>query len=132
VDPHAGDGLTTRDERGFATLQYVLAVGLSFLLLVLIANLLVDLYARAAVRDALEEGTHAVVALDAQPRACEQHARDALDGLLRGPTGRDVAVRCVTEPATVLATADVRLPSWLPLLVPDWRFTVRAVAAREQ
>ena len=42
----------SRDERGFLTVQYVLAVGLSFILLVLVANLLVDLYARAAVRDA--------------------------------------------------------------------------------
>jgi hypothetical protein len=131
VDPHTGDGLSRRREDGFATLQYVLAVGMSLLLLVLIANLLVDLYARAAVRDAVEEGTHAVVARDASPTACEQHARSALDGLLRGPIGRDVEVRCVVAPASVLATADVRLPSWLPLLVPDWRFTVRAVATRE-
>jgi hypothetical protein len=132
VDPHASDGLTPRGERGFATLQYVLAVGLSFVLLVLIANLLVDLYARAAIRDALEEGTHAEVALDARPAACEQHSRAALDGLLRGPVGRDVTVHCTTSPTAVVATADVRLPSWLPLLVPDWTFTVHAIAAREQ
>ena len=119
-------------ERGFATIQYVLAVGLSFVLLVLIANLLVDLYARAAVRDALEEGTHAQVARDAAPGACEQRARAALDGLLRGPIGRNVEVRCTVSATGVLATADVRLPSWLPLLVPDWSFTVNAVAAREQ
>ena len=129
MDPYPGHGLS---ERGFATLQYVLAVGLSFVLLVLVANLLVDLYARAAVRDALEEGTHSEVAVDASPAACEQHARAALDGLLRGPIGRAVHVHCTTTPASVLATADARLPSWLPLLVPDWTFTVRAVAAREQ
>ena len=135
MDPHAGDGLTGpagRGEGGFATIQYVLAVGLSFVLLVLIANLLVDLYARAAVRDALEEGTHAVAARDATPAACEQHARAALDGLLRGPMGRGVTVRCDVTAAGTLATADVRLPSWLPFLVPDWTFTVHAVAAREQ
>jgi hypothetical protein len=132
VDPYPGDGLTARDERGFATLQYVLAVGLSFVLLVLVANLLVDLYARAAIRDALEEGTHAEVALDAAPTACEQHARTALDGLLRGSIGRDVTVHCTTSATGVIATADARLRSWLPLLVPDWRFTVHAVAAREQ
>jgi hypothetical protein len=119
-------------ERGFATIQYVLAVGLSFVLLVLIANLLVDLYARGAVREALDEGTHAAVARDASPAACEQHARSALTGLLRGPMGRDVDVQCRLLPTTVTATADVQLPSWLPFLVPDWSFTVRAVAAREQ
>lgn len=113
------------------TIQYVLAVGLSFVLLVLVANLLVDLYARAAVRDALDEGTHAVVAVDAAPGACEQRARDAVANLLRGPIGREVAIRCSLRATTVTASADVRLGSWLPLLVPDWRFTVRAVAERE-
>jgi hypothetical protein len=130
VDPNASHGLSR--ERGFATIQYVLAVGLSLLLLVLVANLLVDLYARAAVRDAIEEATHAEVAREASASACEQHARAALDGLLRGPIGRDVVVRCVTTPASTLATADVRLPTWLPFLVRDWTFTLHAVAAREQ
>ena len=134
MDPYPGDGLTrqgARSDGGFVTIQYVLAVGLSFVLLVLVANLLVDLYARAAVRDALEEGTHAEAARDASPAACEQHARAALDGLLRGPIGRDVEVHCATTATTVLATADVRLPSWLPLLEPDWSLTLHAVAARE-
>lgn len=134
MDPHAGDGLTAARsrERGFVTIQYVLAVGLSFVLLVLVANLLVDLYARAAVRDALDEGTHAAVAVDASPAACQQRAHDAVANLLRGPIGRDVAINCSLHATTVTATADVRLGSWLPLIVPDWRFTVRAVAEREQ
>jgi hypothetical protein len=132
VDPHAGDGLTRRSDRGFVTIQYVLAVGFSFVLLVLVANVLVDLYARAAVRDAVDEGTHAAVAVDAPAGACVQRTRAALDNLLRGPIGRDVEVRCTESATSVLATADVRLPSWLPLLVPDWTFTVHAVAAREQ
>ena len=56
-----------RGEAGFTTIQYVVATGFSLLLFVLVANLLVDLYARAAVRDALEEGTRAVVPADAVP-----------------------------------------------------------------
>jgi len=84
------------------------------------------------VRDALEEGTRALVPAGAQADACVIRAHEVLHGLLRGPIGRDVEVRCVTTPASVLATADVRLPAWLPFLVPDWTFTVRAVAAREQ
>jgi hypothetical protein len=121
-----------RDERGFATVQYVLAVGFSFLMLVVVANLLVDLYARAAVRDALEEGTRAAVPVGAAPTACADHAHQVLAGLLRGPIGRDVVVRCQAAAGGVTATADVRLASWLPGLVPDWKFTVHAVAVREQ
>jgi hypothetical protein len=121
-----------RDERGFLTVQYVLAVGLSFILLVLVGNLLVDLYARAAVRDALEEGTRAVVPIGAQESACNEHAQTVLDGLLRGPMERDIRIRCTTDVGTVSAVADVRLPSWLPGIAPDWHFTVHATAIRDR
>jgi hypothetical protein len=121
-----------RNERGFLTVQYVLAVGLSFVLLVLVANLLVDLYARGAVRDAVEEGSRALVPIDAVPAACPARAQTVLDGLLRGPIGRDIHVRCETDAGVVTATADVRLPSWLPGLTPDWRFTARAIAVRDR
>ena len=119
-------------ERGFVTVQYVFAIGMSFILLVLVANVLVDLYARAAVRDALEEGTRAAVPIGAAPTACAGRARDVLDGLLRGPLGRDVHVQCESAVGEVVATADVRLRSWLPGVVPDWKFTVRAIARRDR
>jgi hypothetical protein len=121
-----------RDERGFVTIQYVFAVGMAFVLLVLVANLLVDLYARGAVRDAIEEGTHAALPIDAPPNVCAARSREVLDGLLRGPIGRDIRVTCATTAATVTATANVRLASWFPSLVPDWTFTVRAIARRDQ
>ncbi len=119
-------------EGGFLTVQYALAVGLSFIMLVLVANLLVDLYARAAVRDALEEGTRAVVPVDAAPGACADRARDVVHNLLRGPIGRDIHIRCESDDGVVTATAVVRLPSWLPGLTPDWRFAARAIAIRER
>jgi hypothetical protein len=121
-----------RREGGFATVQYVLAVGLSFVMLVVVANLLVDLYARAAVRDALEEGARAAVPADAPRSACDDRAHRVLDGLLRGPIGRDVRVRCAAALGVVVASAEVRLRSWLPGVVPDWTFTVRALARRDQ
>ena len=118
-------------EGGLVTIQYVFAVGISFVLLVLVANLLVDLYARAAVRDALEEGTRAAVPVDASANACGDRAQIVLQGLLRGPIGDGIRVRCRTGPELVAATADVRLRSWLPGLVPDWTFTVVAGAVRD-
>jgi hypothetical protein len=119
-------------ERGFLTVQYALAVGLSFVMLLLVANLLVDLYARAAVRDALEEGTRAAVPADARADACATRAREVLQGLLRGPIGRDVEVGCVGTAELISATARVRLASWLPGLAPDWRFTVHATATPDR
>ena len=128
---HASPTRRASGDGGFATVQYVFAVGLSFVLLVLIANLLVDLYARAAVRDALAEGTRAAVPVDAGADACVDRARVVLAGLLHGPIGRNVVVRCNAALGAVTATADVRLGSWLPGVVPDWRFSVVATASRD-
>ncbi len=98
----------------------------------LVGNLLVDLYARAAVRDALEEGTRAVVPIGAMPRTCAERAQTVIKGLLHGPIGRDIRVRCTADAALVTAVAAVRLRSWLPGLAPDWSFTVTATATRDQ
>ena len=112
------------------TVQYVAATAFSLILFALIANLLVDLYARAAVREALDEGVHAAIAIDASPSACESRANDALHTLARGPIGRDVSVACAGDAGRVRAHADVVLRSWLPA-VPPWRFSLDASAGRE-
>jgi hypothetical protein len=54
-------------------------------LLVLIANLLVDLYARGAVRDALDDGVRAAAPAGATVAACEARVREVVSGLIRGP-----------------------------------------------
>jgi hypothetical protein len=117
-------------EQGFATIQYVLAVALSLVLLVLIANLLVDVYARGAVRDALDEGVRAAVPIDAPVSVCEQRARDVLSDLVRAPVAA-VDVRCRRDGARVVADAHVSMRSWLPVLVPDWRMDLHAAAEQE-
>jgi hypothetical protein len=119
-----------RDERGFLTLQFVVATGLSLVLLALVANLLVDLYARAAIREALDEGVHAAVPVDAEPGSCETRAREVLRDLLRGPIGDDVTITCETGALRSRGRAVVTLRSWLPVM-PAWTFTVEASAHRE-
>ena len=107
---------------GFLTVQYVLAVGLSFVLLVLVANLLVDLYARAAVRDALEEGTHAVVPIDARAgRVRRAGARACCTTCCAARSAATSTFAARPTPAWSPRRADVRLPSWLPGLTPDWQ-----------
>ena len=118
-----------RGERGFTTIQYVIAVSWSLVLLVLVANLMVDLYARGAVRDALDDGVRAG-APAGSPAACEARAHEVVTGLVRGPL-LDARVHCEQSGAFVVAAADVSLRSWLPMLVPDWHLTLRAEALRE-
>jgi hypothetical protein len=119
-----------RSERGFTTIQYVIAVAWSLVLLVLVANLMVDLYARGAVRDALDDGVRAGVPLSATAAACEARAHEVVTGLVRGPL-IDARVRCEQSGAFMTAEADVSLRSWLPMLIPDWRMTLHAEALRD-
>jgi hypothetical protein len=120
-----------RRDDGFTTIQYVIAVAWSLVLLVLVANFLVDLYARGAVRDALDDGVRAAAPAAAPVPACEQRAHEVLHGLVRGPLVR-ARIRCSTTDALVIAEATVTLRSWLPMLVPDWHMTLRATALREE
>ena len=86
-------------------MQYVATVGLSLIFLVLFANLLVDLYARGAVRDALDEGVRAAAPAGTDARVCEARADEVLDGLLRGRLGDDIRVECGPDGSTMVARA---------------------------
>jgi hypothetical protein len=121
-----------RTAHGFTTLQYVVAVGFSLLLFVMIGNLLVDLYARGAVRDALDEGVRAGVPVAATPGDCEARARDVIASIASGAAVRVTALRCEQVAGRIVASADVTLQSWIPMLVPDWRLELRAAAEREE
>ena len=118
-------------EGGFTTIQYVATVGLSLLFLVLFANLLVDLYARGAVRDALDEGVRAAAPAGTDARVCEARAHEVLDGLLRGRLGDDIRVECGPDGSTMVARAEGSLPSWMPALVPSWGVSFEARMQRE-
>ena len=72
------------------TVQYVATVGLSLILLVLFANLLVDLYVRGAVRDALDEGVRAAAPAGSGRHECEERAHEVVDGLV----ARRTRTRC--------------------------------------
>jgi hypothetical protein len=121
-----------RAESGFTTLQYVVATGFSLLLFVMVGNLLVDLYVRGAVRDALDEGVRAAVPAAATPAACEARAREVVAAIAGGSTVRVNALECEQVGTRVVATASVSLQSWLPMLVPDWRLELQAAAEREE
>ena len=116
-------------DRGFTTIQYVVAVAWSLILLVLVANLVVDLYARGAVRDALDDGVRAGAPAGAPVAACEARAHEVVTGLVRGPL-LSAVLKCDASGAFVVAEAKVSLRSWLPMLVPDWRMTLHAEALR--
>lgn len=121
-----------RDQAGFTTLQYVVATGFSLMLFVFVANLLVDLYVRGAVSDALDEGVRAAVPVASSPASCEARVRQVIRSIAGGSVLRVDGLRCEGDGDSIVARADVSLRSWLPMLVPDWRLELRASARRER
>ena len=117
-------------ERGMITIQYVAASVLALVLLVIAANLLVDLYVRAAVRDALDEGVRAAVPLGGTATDCAARANNTLQGLVRGDLGHGVTIGCAIAGGIVTAGADVTLPAFVAGF-PGWSFRLRAQARQE-
>jgi hypothetical protein len=115
---------------GFLTIQYLLAVGLSLVLLASLGNLLVFSYGRGVVRAALDEGVRAGSRAGASPAECQARADAVLSDLLSGSLGQGVDVRCQSQGGTVTASAEASFPAWAPL-VPSWSFTTTAEAVAE-
>jgi hypothetical protein len=112
------------------TIQYVFATAIVLVVFVVVANVIVDLYARGAVRAAVDEAARAGARVDAGTPECASRAHDVLDGLVGARLRGGVAIRCEQAGDVVIARADVRLPAWLAL-VPDWSFTVVGTAVKE-
>jgi hypothetical protein len=120
-----------RDESGFSTIQYVVATGFSLLLFVMLANLLIDLYERGAVRDALDEGVRSAMPVAATTHDCETRAREVLGSVAGGSSLRVTELSCAQDGDRVIASAHVALRSWFPALLPDWHLELHAAAHRE-
>jgi hypothetical protein len=113
------------------TVQFVAATALSLVVFVMLANFVVDLYARGAIRAAVDEGARAGAPVDASARECERRARDALDSLLGGTMRAGVQVDCVDTFGTIRAQARAVLRGWLPGILPDWAFSLTGTAIKE-
>lgn len=119
------------EEQGYLTVQVVLAVALSFVLLVMVANLIVFQYGRGVVRAALDEGVRRGTRAPATAAECEARAREVVAQLLGGPMGRGVTITCTEVGGQMRARADVVFRSWVPGL-PDWSFRAAAAGVKEE
>lgn len=113
------------------TTQYVVATAAALVVFVGLANLVVDLYARGAVRAAVDEAVRASARIDASAAECARRADDVLAGLLGDRLRAGVHVTCDDGAEVVTARADVRLTGWLAVF-PDWSFTVTGTAVKER
>ncbi len=108
------------------TIQFVAATAFSLLLLVVVANVMVNLYQRGAVRDALDEGVRAASVVDHGDNACARKANEVLAVLAPGVRLGNDGVTCSRSRYLITARADVHFESWLPL-VPSWTSHLKAM-----
>ena len=124
-------GGTARDAAGFVTIQYVAAIGLSLVVLTMLANLIVFQYGRGVVRAAVDEGVRTGSRASASAHECEARANDVIADLLGGAMAEGVTIACSSSGGFVTARADVTFAAWLEP-VPDWSFAVAATAVAER
>ncbi len=118
------------DERGTTSVGILMAIGFTFIVAVMMVNLFLYLYGQGAARAAIDEGVRAGSRVDAGETVCEQRAKEALAGLMPGPLGDGVTVRCGVAAGELVAVADVTLDSPMPLF-PSWSFQMEARATQE-
>lgn len=117
-----------RDDGGFATVQMVAAAALAIVVVALLANLMVLVYARGAVRAALDEGARLGARAPDPAATCTATAQRALGDLLGGTMRSGVTLHdCALQGDQVVAAADVSWSTWVTGL-EDWTFTSRATA----
>ena len=113
-------------DAGFTSVQFVLAAGLSLILFLALANLVVVQYGRGAVRSALEQGAR-VGAVTRSVLACEATAWEVVDQLLGGSMSDRLELRCSVGGAGVVASADAVFEAWVPL-TPDFEVSLSSEA----
>lgn len=110
-------------ERGFSSVQFILASGLALVLFMTFANLVVVQYGRGAIQSALNQGARAG-SLTGSVEECEATAAKVVGQLLGGRLGDGVKVACASSARLVVASGSATFESWTPL-TPD--FTVSLV-----
>lgn len=109
------------NDAGLTSVQFVLAAGLSLILFLGLANLVVVQYGRGAIRSALEQGARAGSISGAE--ACEATALNVVTQLLGGSMSDGVQVRCAVGGAGVSASATAEFRAWIPG-VPDFEISI--------
>lgn len=107
--------------------MWVMAVTL--VLVTAFANLFVQRYAQAVIRQATDEGARAWAVNGGTADDCMAAADDVMGDLLGGSMASGLAFSCVDNGTSVVVTASATLASLPPL--PDATFTTASVVTKE-
>ncbi len=107
-------GMERRPDAGSAVVTGVVGIAVLLALFVGALNLVVDEYAKGAVRTAVDEAAQAGATGGGSVIDCEARAAQVRANLLPGPFGRGVMVYCGLEGNEMVAEAVGNLPSLVP------------------
>ena len=117
-------------ERGFASLQFVMAATLAMLMVVGLVQFVAYQYARGALMAALERGVRAGALSGSGADECQAAVADSLSEVLGGTIGGTLAYGCEAHDEQVRAWATGIVPAWIPTSV-DLTFDLETTARRE-
>jgi hypothetical protein len=116
-------------EHGFVTIEFLVAVGFSLLVLVMITNLVMVQFGRGVVRAAVDEGARAGARLSADPvQVCLDRTQRTLESI--GQLGDVTAADCELVDGQVRSVATADFEGWLPF-VPVFTEDAEATARLE-
>jgi hypothetical protein len=116
-------------ERGFTSLQFLVASSLALVVFALLANVVVVQYSRGAMRSALDQGVRAG-SIAGTEEACEDRVSQVLGDLLGGTIGETVGFDCLVAGPVMRATGELVVGSWTPF-TPDFDLRLSAEASLE-
>ncbi|MDH4074382.1 MAG: hypothetical protein OEW29_00490 [Acidimicrobiia bacterium] len=116
-------------EQGFTIAAAMWVMAVTLVLVTGFADLFVQRYAQAVIRQATDEGARAWAVQGGTADDCLAAANDAVEDLLGGPMAAGITFSCSADETTVQVTASATLRSLPPL--PDAQFATTSVVARE-
>ena len=112
------------------TIQFVAATAMSLFVFVMLANFVVDLYARGVVRAAVDEGARAGATIDASTADCDGARATCSTTCSAGEPAGQVA-RVVSRGRRHDAGAGHRRAARVDPRHPDWSFAVDGTVVKE-
>lgn len=131
VDPPLICARRLAGEGGFTVVLGAIGIAILLLIFAGTANLVLDEYAKGALRTAVDEAAQAGATAGGSITACETEAAQVRSNLVRGPFSAGVSITCAADGTLMVAVAKGALPSLLPP-VPSLHVSVTGVSVIEE
>ena len=116
-------------EAGFTVAGAIWVMAVTLILVTAFANLFVQRYAQAVIRQATDEGARAWAVNGGTADDCLVAAADVMGDLLGGPLASGVSINCLDAGTTIQVTATATLAGLPPL--PDANFSTTSAVTKE-